>query len=63
MTRPVECGGLRVECEERKAFRFVIARRPKADVAISQYPAELWESYQQNRSCLQEMLSTDLPQV
>ena len=26
VTRPVECGGLRVECEERKAFRFVIAR-------------------------------------
>ena len=28
-----------------KGPRFVIARRPQADVAISQYPVELQESY------------------
>ena len=39
----------------RKSPEFVIARRPKADVAISQYPAESWESHRRNRNCLPEI--------
>ncbi len=38
-----------------KGPRFVIARRPQADVAISQYPARSQESHQRNRSCLPEI--------
>ena len=39
----------------RNAPKFVIARRPTADVAISQYPAESWESHRRNRNCLPEI--------
>ena len=35
--------------------RFVIARRPQADVAISQHPAELQEKFRRNRNCLPEI--------
>ena len=38
-----------------KAPKLVIARRPKADVAISQYPAKSWESHRRNRNCLPEI--------
>ena len=38
-----------------KGPRFVIARRPQADVAISQYPVGLWGSYRRNRNCLPEI--------
>ena len=50
-------GGLQhaLHCFWRKAPRFVIARRPEADVAISQYPAESWESHRRNRNCLPEI--------
>ena len=40
------------------APRFVIARRPEADVAISQYPAASWESYRRNRNCLSEIAAS-----
>ena len=41
--------------KKASAPRFVIARRPQADVAISQYPAESQESYRRNRNCLPEI--------
>ena len=41
-----------------KGPRFVIARRPQADVAISQYPAASWESYRRNRNCLPEIATS-----
>jgi len=44
----------------REANRFVIARRPEADVAISQYPAASWESYRRNRNCLPEIATAPL---
>ena len=37
------------------ASKFVIARRPQADVAISHYPIGMWESHRRNRSCLPEI--------
>ena len=40
--------------------RFVIARRPQADVAISQFPAASWESYRRNRNCLPEIATAPL---
>ena len=39
----------------REAFKFVIARRPTADVAISQYPAGSWGSCRRKRNCLPEI--------
>ena len=39
----------------REAFKFVIARRPQADVAISQYPAGSWGSCRRKRNCLPEI--------
>ena len=50
-------GGLQhaLHCFWHKAPRFVIARRPEADVAISQYPAASWESYRRKRNCLPEI--------
>ena len=39
----------------RETTKFVIARRPQADVAISQCPAASRESYQRNRNCLHEI--------
>ena len=39
----------------RETTKFVIARRPQADVAISQCPAASRESYQRNRTCLHEI--------
>ena len=44
----------------RETTKFVIARRPKADVAILQYPAESWESDRQKRSCLPEIATAPL---
>ena len=41
-----------------KGPRFVIARRPQADVAISQYPAELRESHRRKRNCLPEIATS-----
>ena len=39
----------------RKASGLVIARRPQADVAISQYPTRSQESHRRKRSCLPEI--------
>ena len=39
----------------REAFKFVIARRPQADVAISQYPAGSWGSCRRKRNCHPEI--------
>ena len=39
----------------RKPPRFVIARRPQADVAISRHMAGLQENHRRNRSCLPEI--------
>ena len=39
----------------RNAIKFVIARRPQADVAISQYPTRSQESHRRKRSCLPEI--------
>ena len=39
----------------REAFKFVIARRPQADVAISQYPAGSWGSCRRKCNCLPEI--------
>ena len=39
----------------RNAIKFVIARRPQADVAISQYPARSQESHRRKRNCLPEI--------
>ena len=35
--------------------QIVIARRPEADVAISQHPAGFWKGFLQNRNCLPEI--------
>ena len=39
----------------RNAIKFVIARRPQADVAISQYPTRSQESHRRKRNCLPEI--------
>ena len=50
-------GGLQhaLHCFWRKAPRFVIARRPEADVAISRHMAGSQENHRRNRSCLPEI--------
>ena len=40
------------------APRFVIARRPQADVAISQYSVGSRGSYRRNRDCLPEIATS-----
>ena len=39
----------------RNAIKLVIARRPQADVAISQYPTRSQESHRRKRNCLPEI--------
>ena len=55
-------GGLQhaLHCFWRKAPRFVIARRPEADVAISQYPSGAQESHRRNRRLLQEIATAPM---
>ena len=43
-----------------KGPRFVIARRPQADVAISQYPTRSQESHRRKRNCLPEIATAPL---
>ena len=50
-------GGLQhaLHCFWHKAPRFVIARRPQADVAISRHMAGSQENHRRNRNCLPEI--------
>ena len=50
--------GFAAQIHWRNAIKFVIARRPQADVAISQYPTRSQESHRRKRNCLPEIATS-----